>query len=124
MRLLIRDGEAQSAPCRTAFLSNGSFRPIAEIRYWQLSSVVVFLAALLAASDLPSRPKLRHLNDRELSAISAKCRSPRTWLRYSSSGELHLRPNQTAKYQQVDCVIGELKRLQASPMGFVGNELP
>src|SRR3954453_5066473 len=31
MRRLIRDGEAQRAPCRTAFLSNGSFRPIAVI---------------------------------------------------------------------------------------------
>src|SRR5437764_192729 len=31
MRRVIRDDEAQRAPCRTAFLSNGSFRPKADI---------------------------------------------------------------------------------------------
>src|SRR5206468_1232357 len=31
MRRVIRDGEAQRAPCRTAFLSNGSFRPIPDV---------------------------------------------------------------------------------------------
>jgi len=85
---------------------------------------MIALAALLAASDLPSRPKLAHLTDRQLSAISAKCHSPRSWLRYSPTRELHIRPSRTAKYQQVDCILSELNLKGAEPMGFVGNEIP
>lgn len=85
---------------------------------------MIVLAALLAVSGLPSRPKLAHLTNQQLSAISAKCHSPRRWLRYSPTGELHIRPNRTAKYQQVDCILSELKLQGAGPMGFVGNEIP
>jgi hypothetical protein len=85
---------------------------------------MLVVAALLAASDFPNRPKLAHLSNRELAAISAQCHSPRNWLRYSSTGELHIRPSRTAKYQQVDCILSKLKLRGAQPMGFVGNELP
>jgi hypothetical protein len=83
---------------------------------------VIALAALLAGSDLPSRPKLAHLTDQQLTAISAKCHSPRRWLRYGATGELHIRPSRTAKYLQVNCILTELKVRGAEPMGFVGNE--
>ncbi len=82
------------------------------------------LAALLAAGDLSNRPKAAHLSNRQLAAISKKCHSPHNWLRYSPTGELHLRPSRTAKYQQVDCILSELKLRGAEPMSFVGNEPP
>ena len=85
---------------------------------------MIAFAALLAISDLPDRPKVAHLNPRQLDAISAHCHSPRSWLRYGPHGELHVRPDRNAKYQKVDCVLGALKRLSAAPMAFVGNEIP
>jgi hypothetical protein len=85
---------------------------------------VLVVAALLAASVLPNPPKLAHLSNRELGAISAQCHSPRNWLRYGPTGELHIRPSRTAKYQQVDCILSKLKLRGAQPIGFVGNELP
>jgi hypothetical protein len=86
---------------------------------------VLVVAALLAASNVTNLPKLAHLSSTELAAVSDQCHSPRNWLRYSPTGELHIRPGRTAKYQQVDCILGKLKLQGAQiPMGFVGNELP
>lgn len=85
---------------------------------------MIAIAALLGAPDFATRPKLAHLSNQQLSAISSKCETPRSWLRYSRSGELHLRPSRTAKYQKVDCILRELKLRAAEPIGFVGNESP
>lgn len=81
-------------------------------------------AVSLASSDFPNRPKLVHLTPRQLDAISAHCHSPRHWLSYGPNGELHVRPSAVAKYQQVDCILSQLKGRGAAPMAFVGNERP
>ena len=61
------------------------------------------------------------LGQPELDTISAKCHPPRKWLK-SKGGEIHLRPSKTADYKQVDCVLAALRRTNAGPLGFVGNE--
>jgi hypothetical protein len=77
-------------------------------------SIILVMLALAAAE--PST-----LSQSELDSISAKCHSPRKWLR-NKGGEIHLRPARNAKYEQVDCVLGALRRTNAGPLGFVGNE--
>lgn len=78
----------------------------------------------LASSDFSYRPKLVHLTARQLEAVSAHCHSPRHWLSYGPNGQLHVRPSAEAKYQQVDCMLSQLKARRAAPMAFAGNERP
>jgi hypothetical protein len=75
--------------------------------------------ALLVSAHAPLEPP--RLTQRQLDAISARCGTPRKWLR-RRDGELHIRPPVNARYEAVDCVLAELKRRQVPPMGFVGNE--
>jgi hypothetical protein len=86
---------------------------------------MIALALLMAAAGADADPpSVVRLSARQMAAISRRCHSPPAWLRYDASGTLQIRPNRTAKYERVDCVLGQLKRLHAGPMGFVGNEAP
>jgi hypothetical protein len=76
----------------------------------------VFLVVLALAGAEPAM-----LAQPELDAISAKCHSPRKWLK-NIGGEIHIRPSRTADYKQVDCVLAALRRTNAGPLGFIGNE--
>lgn len=60
------------------------------------------------------------LDQAELDAISAKCHTPRTWMK--SRGGVILRPSKTVKYEQINCLLASLRRANGSPVGFVGNE--
>jgi hypothetical protein len=81
----------------------------------QILSLVAL--ALLISCHAPPRPIQQQLDE-----ISTSCRTPREWLRLRD-GQLHIRPAVNAKYEQVECVLAELKRRHVElPMGFVGNE--
>lgn len=83
------------------------------------------IALLMAAAIFTSDPIIEpiSLGQDQLDAISARCQSPKRWLR-NIHGLIHIRPSRAAKYEQVDCLLAELKRHHAGPMGFVGNEAP
>jgi hypothetical protein len=81
----------------------------------------VFIASALVTG---SHTKPVHLTKHQLSAISAHCHTPRAWVRYGPKGELQIHPSEIANYQQVDCLLSELKGLRVEGMGFVGNERP
>ncbi len=78
--------------------------------------MIIVLVALALAGAEPTT-----LAQQELDAISAKCHSPRKWLK-NRGGAIQLRPSSTADYQQVDCVLKALRGTNAGPLGFVGNE--
>ena len=83
--------------------------------------MMVILGLLFAAAEAAKTTALVKLSERELTAISTRCHSPRRWLRYDASGALHIQPSPTAAYSKVDCVLTALKRSGAEPMGYVGN---
>jgi len=78
---------------------------------------------LIAAAVVASAPAAQPVppNQRQLDAISDRCGTSRKWLR-NKHGEVHFLPKPTALYGEVVCVLGELKRDHAGPMGFVGSE--
>ena len=56
-----------------------------------------------------------------IDAIVAHCHLPNTFFQLRGD-ELHLQPSIDEKYERVDCALAEVKRLQVTNMGFVGNE--
>ena len=83
--------------------------------------MIPFLLAAALANG-PPRNGLVELDQRQLNAISAKCGTPRAWLR-KREGALHVHPGPTAKYEQVDCVLVELRRRHSGPIAIIGNEV-
>lgn len=66
--------------------------------------------------------------ERELAAIATKCNVPASWVWLEHGTELHLRPEPTARYEQIDCLLMELQRSDRLrgmiSTGFVGNSAP
>jgi hypothetical protein len=83
--------------------------------------IAMLIATTLAGSAVKN--DLARLTQRQLNEISAKCGTPKAWLR-SRDGEVHVRPSHNAKDAQVDCILAELRSHHSGPMGFVGNEIP
>jgi hypothetical protein len=81
---------------------------------------MIMVALALLATALPPHRPLR-LNQHQLDAVSDGCSTPRTWLR-DVGGFIHIQPEPTARYDQVDCVLAKLKKRHAGYMGFEGNE--
>lgn len=63
------------------------------------------------------------IRQNDLDAISSSCGAPKAWLR-KRGDEVRFHPARSAKYAQVDCVLGGLRHRYPGglPMGFVGNE--
>lgn len=80
--------------------------------------MIVLAIALLSAA--PTVGPIR-LSQRQLDDISDRCSTPRAWL-WSRHGEIHIQPSETAKFTQVECLLGRLKRRHAGYLGFEGNE--
>ena len=57
-----------------------------------------------------------------LQDISAKCRLPADRFQIGPGDELRFQPRSSDPYENVDCALGELKRLHGVRLGFVGNE--
>lgn len=84
------------------------------------SSATLLLLASSFPMEAPAAPPVL-LTQSELNSISRHCRTPRRWIaRHGDSIDLRLGPKAT--YEQVMCLLDELKRLNAGPLGFVGNE--
>jgi len=81
--------------------------------------MIVLALALLATASPPYKP-LR-LDQHQLDAVSDVCSTPRAWLR-DVGGVIHIQPEPTARYDQIDCVLAKLKTRHAGYMGFEGNE--
>jgi hypothetical protein len=74
--------------------------------------------AMGCASREPSLSDMRSRLDR----IAAKCRLPASVFDLRSPDELHFKPDPDAKYEDVDCAIGELRKANLPlKLGFIGN---
>ena len=86
--------------------------------------MISLLFAVGVAAAPPASPDGAgyRLNQRQLDGISARCGTPKAWLR-SRNGVVRMRPAPNANYRQVDCVLTELRRQDPrGPIGFIGNE--
>jgi hypothetical protein len=81
--------------------------------------MIMFALTLLATASSPYQPS--RLSQHQLDAVSDGCSTPRTWLR-NVDGFIHIQPDPTARYDQIDCVLAKLKKRHAGYMGFEGNE--
>jgi hypothetical protein len=74
--------------------------------------VILFILELAAAAQGyvgETMPDVR-LSKEDRRAISRECDVPRRWLRLRADGIVRFRPPARARYEQVDCVIRELRR--------------
>jgi hypothetical protein len=62
----------------------------------------------------------------DLQEIGRLCHAPANWVKMRGDHRIHIDPPATASYNQVDCIIGQIKLLSkqrdATPdLGFIGN---
>ncbi len=82
------------------------------------ATLVILIACSVQA------PKVELTDQEEVDRILTLCRLPAGALQLQGRDELRLQPPPTAPYEDVDCLLRELKksRLGSREMGFVGNE--
>ena len=86
---------------------------------------ITLLALFLAAPVTAHGRSAKAARVREMARITDNCHLARASLREDRSGVIHIRPSPTAKYENVDCMLTELRKsslVGKMPMGFVGNE--
>ena len=82
--------------------------------------MMLLYAAALAMGQPVTKPVL--LSQSQLDAISDQCKTPRDWL-VRRQDAIELRTGLNATDAQSACIFGELKRLNAGPLGFTGNDV-
>jgi hypothetical protein len=88
--------------------------------------MIGLILALITQSAEPSigaEPKQEVVTQAMLDEMSARCRTPKRWLKHRGGDLVQFQPSRRAKYEQVDCVLQHLKdSLVPMNFGFVGNE--
>ncbi len=83
------------------------------------------LLALVIAMQVATSgtPEITDPDQAQLDAMSAECRTPKTWLKHVGGNEVRFKPARNAEYEKVDCLLAQLRK-SSVPMnfGFIGNE--
>ncbi len=82
----------------------------------------MFAIAVYLQAAAVSDTALAKVSQGELNAISAQCGTPERWLRAQRKGGVIFRPSQTAKFEQVECLIRKLRPTGATKIGYIGND--
>ncbi|KQM41406.1 hypothetical protein [Sphingomonas sp. Leaf10] len=87
-----------------------------------MKRVSLILLTGLAGSGC-SQPATTKTQAETIEAIAVRCDLPKGTMTLTGPDELRFQPPADAKYESVDCALGELKKLKfPMKMGFVGNE--
>jgi hypothetical protein len=85
--------------------------------------IFAMAVVLQATSPALNASAVSEITQASLDRMSDRCRAPRDWLKHLDGNRVRFQPSLTAKFDKVDCVLGQLKKSDL-PMnlGFVGNE--
>jgi len=83
-------------------------------------SLILLVGLAVSSCSQPAAPKTEA---EAIEAIAVRCDLPTGTMTLTGPNELRFQPPANAKYESVDCALGELKKLKfPMKMGFVGNE--